>query len=195
MCRPMPRRRRPVKKTPPARPSRRHRLPAVCPHASVERWAVDEHRIGLKPMLQKVWCSDGQRPRAPVQHRYQWRSLVGCVHPASGRTIFHLASSVSIPLFETELAAFAEEVGAGPRTQIVLVLDGAGWHASPRLQVPEPTFRTPIGLLWGISNTGAPSASISGWSHRRHTYVEHWLSRFVSTSSRGLGCAGAPLAT
>jgi transposase len=81
------------------------------PHSIVEVWATDEHRIGLKPILQKVWCVDGQRPLAPVQHRYAWRYLVGFVHPSSGRTIFHLATSVSIPLFEAELATFARQIG------------------------------------------------------------------------------------
>ena len=46
-------------------------------------------------------------------------------------------TSVSIPLFEAELAAFARAAGASPRWQIVLVLDGAGWHISVRLRVPE----------------------------------------------------------
>ncbi len=55
---------------------------------------VDEHRIGLKPILNKVWCFDGVRPIAPVQHRYDWRYLVRFVHPASWRTLFHLATSV-----------------------------------------------------------------------------------------------------
>ena len=106
------------------------------PHAQVELWAVDEHRIGLKPLLHKVWCFDGQRPLAPVQHRYDWRYLVGFVHPASGRTVFHLATTVSIALFEVELAAFARQVGASPTKQIVLVLDRAGWHASVNVRVP-----------------------------------------------------------
>ena len=53
------------------------------------------------------------------QHSY----LVSFVHPASGRTIFHLATSVNLELFAVELAAFAQAVGAGPRKQIVLVLD------------------------------------------------------------------------
>jgi hypothetical protein len=107
------------------------------PQAPVELWATDEHRIGLKPILQKVWCCDGQRPSAPVQHRYDWRSLVGFVPPASGRTLFHLATTVSIPLFEVELAAFAQQVGASPTKQIVLVLDRAGWHTSVQLRVPS----------------------------------------------------------
>ena len=108
------------------------------PQAPVELWATDEQRIGLKPILQKVWCCDGQRPSAPVQHRYDWRSLVGCVPPASGRTLFHLATTVSIPLFEVELAAFAQQVGASPTKQIVLVLDRAGWKpTSVQLRVPS----------------------------------------------------------
>jgi transposase len=107
------------------------------PQARVELWAMDEHRIGLKPILRTVWSLDHQRPVAPVQHRYDWRYLVGFVHPASGRTVFHLATSVSVPLFEAELAAFARTVGASPTKQIVLVLDRAGWHSTQRLHVPD----------------------------------------------------------
>ena len=107
------------------------------PQATVELWAVDEHRIGLKPILRRVWTLPGQRPIAPVEHRDEWRYLVGFVHPASGRTVWHLATTVNIELFSVELAAFAREVGAGPTKQIVLVLDGAGWHESPKVRVPE----------------------------------------------------------
>jgi hypothetical protein len=98
---------------------------------------IDEHRIGLKPLLRRVWAPIGQRPIAPVRPRFAWRYLVGFVHPASGRTPFHLATSVSIPLFEVELAAFARAVGASLAKQIVLVLDRAGWHTSLRVRVPE----------------------------------------------------------
>lgn len=62
---------------------------------------------------------------------------MGFVHPALGRTVFHLASTVTIPLFEVELAAFAHAVGAGPRKQIVLVLDRAGWHSSVLLRISD----------------------------------------------------------
>jgi len=107
------------------------------PQATVELWAVDEHRIGLKPLLRKVWTLPGQRPLASVDHRYAWRYLVGFVHPASGRTVWHLATTVNIELFSVELEAFAHQVGASPTKQIVLVLDGAGWRASPKVRVPE----------------------------------------------------------
>ncbi|HEX6121988.1 MAG TPA: IS630 family transposase [Ktedonobacterales bacterium] len=133
------------------------------PQASVELWAVDEHRIGLKPLLRRTWTpGGGPRPHAVVQHRFAWRWLVGFVHPASGRTVFHLASSVNIALFETELAAFARQVGASPRKQIGLVLDQAGWHTSAHLRVPEhvhllflPPYSPelqPAEHLWPLTN-------------------------------------------
>jgi hypothetical protein len=116
----------------------------------------------LKPILHKVWSLDNRRPFAPVQHRYEWRSLVGFVHPASGRTVFHLAPSVSIPLFEAELVAFARQAGANRKKQIVLVLDRAGWHSAQRLRVPDhvhllflPPYSPDLQLaehLWPLTN-------------------------------------------
>ncbi|HEV8192786.1 MAG TPA: transposase [Ktedonobacterales bacterium] len=134
------------------------------PDATVELWAVAEHRIGLKPLLRRAWTpGDGPRPHAMVQHRFAWRWLVGFLHPASGRTVFHLASAVSIELFEVELAAFAQQVGAGPTKQLVLVLDRAGWHTSVHLRVPEhvhllfrPAYSRalqPAEHLWPLTNT------------------------------------------
>jgi Winged helix-turn helix/DDE superfamily endonuclease len=101
------------------------------PQAHVELRATDEQRIGLKPLLRRVCAPIGQRPIAPVQHRFAWCYLIGFVHPASGRTYFHLATTVSIPVFEVELAEFARQVGASARKQIVLALDRAAWHTSP----------------------------------------------------------------
>jgi transposase len=133
------------------------------PQARVELWATDEHRIGLKPLLRRVWAPIGRRPTVPVRHRFAWRYLVGFVHPASGRTLFHLATSVSIELFEVELAAFARQVGASPTKQIVLVLDRAGWPTSVKLRVPEhvhllflPPYSPelqPAEHLWPLTNT------------------------------------------
>jgi transposase len=106
----------------------------------VERWATDEHRIGLKPRhasrLGPEWPTPGHTGAPPLclalprrlRPPRQWahRLPPGC-----------WATSVSIALFEGELARFAAAVGAGPTKQIVLVLDRAGWHTSARLRVPE----------------------------------------------------------
>jgi transposase len=99
-----------------------------------------------------------------MRHRFAWRYLVGFVHPASGRTLFHLATSVSIALFEVELAAFAQQVGASPTKQIVLVLDRASWKpTSVHLRVPDhvhllflPPYSPelqPAEHLWPLTNS------------------------------------------
>src|SRR5258707_11674407 len=133
------------------------------PQASVELWAVDEHRIGLKPILRKVSTLAGQRPIAPLEQRYAWRYVVGFVHPTSGRTVWHLATTRDIRVFSVELDAFAQQAGASSIKQIVLVLDGAGWHESPKVRVPEHVhllFLPPHSLelqpaehLWPLTNT------------------------------------------
>lgn len=88
--------------------------------------------------------------------------VVGFVHPASGRTVFHLATTLSIPVFEVELAEFARQAGASPTKQIVLVLDRAGWHTSLKLRVPDhvhllflPPYSPelqPAEHLWPLTN-------------------------------------------
>lgn len=45
------------------------------PAAAVELWSSDEHRIGLKPILRRVWARRGSRVRAVVRQRYQWMYL------------------------------------------------------------------------------------------------------------------------
>lgn len=133
------------------------------PTATVEVWATDEHRIGLKPILRRVWAPRGKRPVIVIHPRYRWRYLSGYVHPGSGRTQWHLSSSINVELFTRSLAAFAEQAGAGPDKEIVLVLDRAGWHMSARLVVPAHLHLVPLPAytpelqpaerLWPYSNT------------------------------------------
>lgn len=48
-----------------------------------------------------------------------------------------ITNTVSAAGMSATLKAFAEEVGAGPKRRIVLVIDGAGWHTAPDVVVPE----------------------------------------------------------
>ncbi len=47
---------------------------------------MDEHRLGLKPVLRRVWARRGHRPQVVVRPRYERLYLYGFVHPRSGRT-------------------------------------------------------------------------------------------------------------
>ena len=79
-----------------------------------------------------------------AQPRYQWRYLVGWVHPASGRTCWYWASTVNLAVFAADLATFAQQVGPGPARQIALNLDGAVWHNSAHLDVPADVHLIPL---------------------------------------------------
>src|SRR5262249_20380244 len=107
------------------------------PTASVEVWATDEQRVGLKPILKKVWARRGARPIARVEHRFEWLYLLAFVHPASGRSEWQLSSGANADVMSVALAYFARAVGAGPTKRIVLVLDQAGYHISPQGRVPD----------------------------------------------------------
>jgi hypothetical protein len=107
------------------------------PGRAVEVWAVDEHRAGLRPVLRRVWAKEGRRPVAPARPRYEWLYLYGFVHPGSGAVEWFLCNTVNLAPFAAVLARFAQAVGAGPDKLVILVLDGAGWHAPEHLAVPE----------------------------------------------------------
>ncbi len=107
------------------------------PQAQVELWCMDEHRIGLKPVIRRVWASRGQRPIIQVQHRYEWLYVYGFLQ-------------------------FAQAVGAGADRHVVLVLDRAGWHSSRMLTVhdgihlvflpPYSPELQPAERLWPLTN-------------------------------------------
>ena len=100
-------------------------------------FATDEHRIGLKPILRRVWAPKGERPIALGHHRYKWLYVTAFVQPLSGETVWYLSTGISKAFFAALLAAFAQESGAGRERIIVLVLDNAGWHTEPNLPVPD----------------------------------------------------------
>ncbi len=88
-------------------------------------------------MRRRVWAPSGRRPVAIGAPRYAWTYVYGFAHPATGRTDWWLLPTVDVAAMGAALAAFAADAGAGPAKRVVLVLDNAGWHASPRLAVPE----------------------------------------------------------
>lgn len=123
---------------------------------------MDEHRIGLIPILRRVWAPRGRRPRAVVRPRYEWLYLVAFVHPESGRTSFWIVPQLTAAVFAAVLAAFAEEQGFDECKRMLLVLDSAGWHTGTAVRAPpgtaliaQPAYSPelqPTERLWPISN-------------------------------------------
>ncbi len=154
------------------------------PLAKVEIWAQDEHRVGLRPILRRVWAPKGVRPVVRVRPRYEWVWVYGFVQPATGQTEWLLLPRVNQALFEVALEHFARAVGAGPANRVVLVLDQAGWHTAKALRVPDglhlvylpahaPELQ-PAERLWPLCNEGLANklfATIEELEER----LAHWL--------------------
>ncbi len=82
-----------------------------------------------------MWAPIGQRPIAPSRARYEWSYVFATVHPETGTThtlILPLANTGTMQLYLDDFAASLPiDVVA------LLVLDGASWHRSPKLTVPD----------------------------------------------------------
>jgi transposase len=98
---------------------------------------MDEHRLGLKPIIRRVWALRGQRPVVQVHPRYQWLYIYAFAHPTSGRSFYLLMPTVSIPAFNAALQEFASFLGHNHHREVLLLVDRAGWHTSPKVVCPN----------------------------------------------------------
>ena len=138
------------------------KLEKAHPEAKVELWAQDEARLGLKPVMRRVWAPVGQRPVARFKRGYKWTYLYGFVKPESGEVYWLILPTVDTELFSMALREFAKEIGTGEDKHILLVVDQAGWHTGGEVEVPEgihleflPTGSPelqPAERLWPLTN-------------------------------------------
>ena len=141
----------------------------------------------MKPIIRRVWAKRGQRPIAVAHPRYKWLYLYAFVHPTSGAAEWFSGSTVDTALFSAVLARFAAAVGVGPHKRVLLVLDGAGWHVSADLVVPEgirlvflPPYTPelqPAEHLWPLTNEAIAN---------RHFATIAELGRALATRCRAL---------
>ncbi len=66
------------------------------PDASATSWATDERRLGLLPVVRRVWAPKGQRPTARVRRRDEWLDAYGFVRPRTGQTWWCLLPTVGV---------------------------------------------------------------------------------------------------
>lgn len=121
---------------------------AAHPDATVAIWAHDAHRLGLLPVVRRVWARRGERPIAPVHRRYQWLYVYGFVRPPTGQSGWWLLPTVTTAAMSAALAECAHDEGIDARHRAILMWDRAGGHTSPDLVLPD-----------GIDLVSLPSAS------------------------------------
>src|SRR4051812_30634113 len=103
---------------------------------------MDEARVGQQGTLTRIWAKRGMRPRALRDHRFTWAYLFGAVCPARGVGAAVIMPEVNIAAMNEHLTVISRSVSVGAIA--LLVLDGAGWHSSPRLCIPENIVLLPL---------------------------------------------------
>ena len=139
---------------------------AAAPGTPIEVWFADEARVGQQGTLTRVWAKRGSRPRAPRDRRYTWAWLFGAVCPERRTGVAVVMPEVNLAAMEAHLAAVSERVSPGAHA--VLVLDGAGWHSSPRLRVPDNISLLPLPRYAPELN---PVENV--WEYLRQNWLSH----------------------
>ena len=122
----------------------------------IEVWFQDEARIGQKGTLAYVWARQGTRPRAVQDTRYTSAYLFGAVCPQRGAGADLVMPRANTESLNAHLIEIADSIA--PDAHAVLIMDGAGWHKSDDLVVPEnisllklPPYApelNPVEMIW-----------------------------------------------
>jgi transposase len=108
----------------------------------VEIWFQDEARVGQQGTLTRIWAKRGTRPRIRRDRRFTWVYLFGAICPARGTGAALVMPVVSIDAMNQHLAEISKCVSVSAIA--LLILDGAGWHSSPQLILPENIVLMPL---------------------------------------------------
>jgi len=101
----------------------------------IEVWFQDEARIGQKNGRTRIWARKGSRPRLPADQRYQNAYLFGAICPMHGKGAALMLPHADTQAMQLHLEEISSQVAKGAHA--VILMDRAGWHRTPRLQVPK----------------------------------------------------------
>lgn len=101
----------------------------------LEVWFQDEARIGQQGNLTRIWAEKGTRPRIIKDQRFSYGYIFGAVCPArdtGAAIIMPCANTDAMNKHLLEISCCVQK-----DDHAVLIIDGAGWHKSDDLKVPD----------------------------------------------------------
>jgi hypothetical protein len=110
-------------------------LPPLAPTSGSHCVSRDEARLSQKGRVCRRWWLRGLRPPGLVDQRHDFAYVFAAVEPATGRNVCLVLPEVSTKAMNRFLADFSLTRSAD--THAVMILDGAGWHASHELRTPD----------------------------------------------------------
>ena len=128
----------------------------------VEAWFQDEARVG-QSMMPRLWARRGSRPRIVRDNRCGYLYLFSAACGSRGKAVGLVSERANTAAMNAHPAAIGAAVAPG--SVGVVALDGAGWHRSRTLALPDnivlltlpPTVPSSIRWRWCFSIRGKPS--------------------------------------
>ena len=111
-----------------------HILPFAELNAKIRLMFQDEAGFGRINKPKYCWCFPGLRPTVPCHHIREYQYAYGAVEPATGENFF-----LVLPYCNTDcMNIFLEQLSQKySNDYILLPLDGAAWHTSKKLKIPD----------------------------------------------------------
>jgi transposase len=154
-------------------PQRLAEIQAAHPDKRLRVFFQDESRFGQQGTTTNVWAKRGSRPGAVRQTDYEYLWVLGTVCPETGQAEGLLSPRLNTDVINTFLQGFSATLPA--EEHAVMVWDGAGFHTSKQLCMPEnvtplqlPAYSpelNPIENLWHYLKSHY-------WSNRAHADYE-----------------------
>ena len=94
----------------------------------------DEAGFGRINKPKYCWCFPGLRPTVPCHHIREYYYAYGAVEPRTGESFFLILPTCNTDCMNVFLKGLSETY---PDDRIVLVCDGATWHRSNALVIPD----------------------------------------------------------
>jgi len=116
-------------------PDRLRAIAAAQPTKRLRIYFQDESRFGQQGTTTNVWAQQGSRPTAVRQTEYEYLWVLGAVCPETGHAEGLLSPQLNTKIVNEFLAQFARTIPNDEHA--VMLWDGAGFHASKQLRVPE----------------------------------------------------------
>jgi transposase len=105
------------------------------PDKQVQVWFEDEARFGQQGTLTRVWARRGSRPREVRQTQYTFLYVLTAVCASTGAASGLISPTLNAAVVNLFLEQFSRELPVG--VHAVLLWDGAGYHSSEDLRIPQ----------------------------------------------------------
>ena len=123
-------------------PEKLKAIAAEHPGKRLRVYFQDESRFGQQGTTTNVWAKKGSRPSALRQTEYEYLWVLGAVCPETGHAEGLLSPQLNTKIINIFLQQFSQTIPA--EEYGVMVWDGAGFHTSKQLKVPDHVTLVPL---------------------------------------------------